>query len=151
MLLYALACRHGWGMRQNEAEGFQWLKKAVDSAQLTIADDEDQTKQGKAMDFQERKTHKARFALGIYELGKSYMEGWGVSQDRALALRCFEIAGNWGDADALTEAGYCYAEGLGCKKDLKKAAKFYREAATKGASMVGQSWYVHICARGWGL
>jgi TPR repeat protein len=140
MLLYALACRHGWGMRQNEAEGFNWLKKAVDSAQLEIAEDEDRTKKGRALDLLERKTHKAQFALGIYELGKSYMEGWGVHQDKALALRCFEIAGNWGDADALTEAGYCYAQGQGCKKDLKKAARFYRLAESKGASMIGQSW-----------
>jgi TPR repeat protein len=55
-------------------------------------------------------------------------------------LRCFEIAGQWGDADALAEAGFCYAEGIGCKKDMKKAAKFYRQAEAKGISMVGNSW-----------
>lgn len=42
----------------------------------------------------------------------------------------------------MAEAGYCYAQGVGCKKDLKKAAKFYREAESKGMSMVGNSWYV---------
>jgi TPR repeat protein len=68
------------------------------------------------------------------------MNGWGIQQDRALALRCFEIAGNWGDADALAEAGFCYSEGHGCKKDLKKAAKFYRAAAAKGMNMTGNSW-----------
>ena len=68
------------------------------------------------------------------------MNGWGVEQDKALALRCFEIAGSWGDSDALTESGFCYAEGIGCKKDLKKAAKFYRMAEAKGVSMVGNSW-----------
>lgn len=46
----------------------------------------------------------------------------------------------WGDVDALSEAGYCYAQGIGCKKDLKKAAKFYRIAESKGVSMVGNSW-----------
>ncbi len=38
------------------------------------------------------------------------------------------------------EAGFCYAEGIGCKKDLKKAAKFYRKAEAKGVSMIGNSW-----------
>jgi TPR repeat protein len=140
MLLYALACRHGWGMRANEAEGVMWLRRAVDSAQLEVAEDEELMKAGKSSDPTERRTHKAQFALGIYELGRSYMEGWGIQKDPALGLRCFEIAGSWGDADSLAEAGYCYAQGLGCKKDMKKAARFYRSAEAKGVSMAGNSW-----------
>ncbi|KAF2806627.1 uncharacterized protein BDZ99DRAFT_448035 [Mytilinidion resinicola] len=140
MLLYALACRHGWGMRKNEAEGVSWLRRAVDIAQLEVAEDEDQTKQGKPSDIMERKTHKAQFAYSIYELAQSYANGWGIQQDKTLALRCYEIAGNWGDPDALTEAGFCYAQGVGCKKDMKKAAKFYRMAEAKGVSMAGNSW-----------
>ncbi|KAI1862294.1 uncharacterized protein JN550_010301 [Neoarthrinium moseri] len=140
MLLYALACRHGWGMRPNQKEGVEWLRKAADGASLEIAEDEDQVKGGKTVDYHERKTRKAQFALAIYELGVSHMNGWGIEQDRALALRCFEIAGNWGDVDALAEAGFCYAQGVGCKKDLKKSAKFYRMAEAKGMSMPGNSW-----------
>ena len=140
MLLYALACRHGWGMRPNQHEGVQWLRKAADSASLELADDETHTKDGKPGDIIEQKTRRAQFALSIYELGVSHMNGWGVEQDKALALRCFEIAGNWGDADAMAEAGFCYTQGSGCKKDLKKAAKYYRMAEAKGMSMVGNSW-----------
>ena len=144
MLLYALACRHGWGMRSNPEEGVQWLRKAADSASLEIADDEDPLKEKESApaDALERKTRRAQFALSIYELGVSHMNGWGIEMDKALALRCFEIAGSWGDADAMTEAGFCYAQGTGCKKDLKKAAKYYRMAEAKGVSMVGNSWYV---------
>ncbi|KAL8714887.1 MAG: hypothetical protein Q9220_001400 [cf. Caloplaca sp. 1 TL-2023] len=143
MLLYALACRHGWGMRPNPSEGVQWLRRAADCASLEIADDEDHQKEGKApLDLQQQKTKRAQFALSIYELGVSHMNGWGIEQDKALALRCFEIAGNWGDADAMAEAGFCYAQGNGCKKDLMKAAKWYRMAEAKGMSMVGNSWLV---------
>lgn len=142
MLLYALACRHGWGMRPNQREGVSWLRKAADSASLEVAGDEDSIKEGKPVDFLEQKTRKAQFALSIYELGVSHMNGWGIEQDKALALRCFEIAGSWGDADALAEAGFCYAQGVGCKKNLKKSAKFYRQAEAKGISMIGNSWYV---------
>ncbi|KAI6783749.1 uncharacterized protein J7T54_001625 [Emericellopsis cladophorae] len=131
MLLYALACRHGWGMRANQKEGVSWLRKAADYAQIEIADDEDQAKGGKHVDAVERRTRKAQFALSIYELGVSHMNGWGIEQDKALGLRCFEIAG---------KAGFCYAQGIGCKKDLKKSAKFYRMAEAKGMSMVGNSW-----------
>ena len=140
MLLYALACRHGWGMRPNQQEGVQWLRKAADSASLEIAGDEDLKREGKPADLLERKTRRAQFALSIYELGVSHMNGWGIEQDKVLALRCFEIAGDWGDADAMAEAGFCYAQGQGCKKDLKKAARFYRMAEAKGMSMVGNSW-----------
>jgi len=140
MLLYALACRHGWGMRANPAEGVLLLRKAVDMAMQEVAEDVDAPSTSPRADFTEKKSHRAQFALAIYELGISHLNGWGVEQDKALALRCFEIAGNWGDADALTEAGFCYAEGIGCKKNVKKAARFYRLAADKGVSMVGNSW-----------
>jgi TPR repeat protein len=140
MLLYALACRHGWGMRANQREGVQWLRKAMDCAMLEVADDERNDGGGHRTDGAEKKTRRAQFALSIYELGVSHLNGWGVEQDKALALRCFEIAGSWGDSDALTEAGFCYAEGIGCKKDLKKAAKFYRMAEANGVSMIGNSW-----------
>ena len=140
MLLYALACRHGWGMRANQREGVQWLRKAADCASVEIAEEEESGRGRGAQDMMGLKARKAQFALSIYELGVSHLNGWGIEQDKALALRCFEIAGNWGDADALAEAGYCYAEGIGCKKDLQKAARFYRQAEAKGINMVGNSW-----------
>lgn len=46
----------------------------------------------------------------------------------------------WGDPDALSEAGFCYANGVGAKRDMKKAAKLYRAAEAKGTNMFGQSW-----------
>ena len=143
MLLYALACRHGWGMRPNQQEGVQWLRKAADCASIEIAVDEETN--GKPADILEKKTKRAQFALSIYELGVSHMNGWGIEQDKTLALRCFEIAADWGDADAMAEAGFCYAQGQGCKKDLKRAAKYYRMAEAKGMSMVGNSWYISSC------
>lgn len=127
-------------MRPNPKESAEWLRKAADCAQLEMAEDDAQIKEGKNVDFLERKTRKAQFALSIYELGVSYMNGWGIDQDKSLALKCFEIAGSWGDVDALAEAGFCYAQGVGCKKNLKKSADYYRQAEAKGMSMVGNSW-----------
>ncbi|OBT93778.2 hypothetical protein VE01_08177 [Pseudogymnoascus verrucosus] len=140
MLLYALACRHGWGMRANQQEGVLWLRKAAESATLEVNEDENAAKGGQAVDVVDQKQRKAQFALSMCELGMSHLNGWGIEQDKVLALQCFEIAGAWGDADALAEAGFCYAQGVGCKKDMKKSAKYYRMAESKGISMVGNSW-----------
>lgn len=137
MLLYALACRHGWGMRPNQKEGVSWLKKVTQLASSEVADDE---KGVTKVAFIEKQGRRAQFALSIYELGVSHLNGWGTELDKGLALNCFEIAGKWGDPDALSEAGFCYANGVGTKKDLKKAAKFYRMAEAKGVNMVGNSW-----------
>ncbi|GAB7361103.1 hypothetical protein MBLNU230_g1141t1 [Neophaeotheca triangularis] len=148
MLLYALACRHGWGMRPNQEEGVLWLRRAIDSSGLEDRAVE-ATLQNVALERQagdvlaadkEKRERKASMALAVYELGISYMNGWGCGKDRSLALRCFELAGSWGDCDALAEAGFCYVQGLGCRVDKKKAAGFYRRAAEGGMSMAGNSW-----------
>lgn len=38
------------------------------------------------------------------------------------------MAARLGDSDAQQELGFCYANGRGCKKDKKEAAKWYRAA-----------------------
>lgn len=121
----------------------QWLRKALDSAMIEVAEDEGPAGPAGAREAHDKKAKRAHFALSIYELGVSHLNGWGIEQDKVLALRCFEVAGHWGDVDALSEAGFCYVEGIGCKKDLRKAAKFYRMAEQKGVSMVGNSWFVY--------
>lgn len=94
MLMYALACRHGWGMRPNPKEGVNWLKKVSKIASEDIEKNEKAGGTGKASDYMERKAMKAQFALSIYELGISHLNGWGTEKDAALALNCFEIAGS---------------------------------------------------------
>ena len=80
-------------MRPNQKEGVAWLRRAADSASLEVADDEESEHDGKSVDSLQKKARKAQFALSIYELGVSHMNGWGIDQDKVLALRCFEIAG----------------------------------------------------------
>jgi len=91
MLLYALACRHGWGMRPNQREGVEWLKKVTQLASSEVADDE---KGVVNVPFIEKQGRRAQFALSIYELGVSHLNGWGTEMDKGLALNCFEIAGS---------------------------------------------------------
>jgi TPR repeat protein len=141
-------------MREQPEEGVRWLRKAletagagleaglVDSRMSTLMDPTaaGTVPSGTKSKSASNKTVQAQYALAMYELGVSSLRGWGCPKDKKLALRCFEIAGTWGDADALAEAGYCYAQGVGCKKDLKKAAGFYRRAEARGLPAVGNSW-----------
>ncbi|KAK4550356.1 hypothetical protein LTR36_003323 [Oleoguttula mirabilis] len=140
MLLYALACRHGWGIRPNAEEGVLWLRKAVEGSSLEGVNLETALSSASQATKVSKGVGKAQFALAIYELGISYMNGWGCAKDKPLALRCYEVAGSWGDCDALAEAGYCWTQGVGCRKDLSKAAGLYRKAADGGMSMAGNSW-----------
>ncbi|XHF98291.1 hypothetical protein AWENTII_001847 [Aspergillus wentii] len=94
MLLYALACRHGWGMRPNQREGVRWLRKAVEAVGPELLDNNNTSVPSKAKELQ--KAYRAQFALSVYELGVSHLNGWGIEQDKGLALRCFEIASQWG-------------------------------------------------------
>jgi TPR repeat protein len=142
MVLYALACRHGWGMKPAPEDGVAWLTRAVESSHLELAEDERKAAgpNVRGEDVANRRANKAQFALGVYELGQSYMNGWGVAQDRALGVRCFEIAGAWGDADGLAAAAHCYMEGIGVRKDLRKSARLFRQAEAKGVNVAGNSW-----------
>lgn len=80
-------------MRPNQKEGVAWLRKAADAVSPDMFDEEEGSRDGGVVDLLEQKMKKAQFALSIYELGVSHMNGWGIEQDKTLALRCFEIAG----------------------------------------------------------
>lgn len=43
----------------------------------------------------------------------------------------YRVAANLGDADAQQDLAFCLANGKGCKKDKKEAAKWYRAAVSR--------------------
>lgn len=150
MLLYGLALRHGWGMRQNPTEAIKWLQTAME-ASLKAFDlegsassdtvDKRATTLNLGKDENISKSKRSQIALALYELGMSYLHSWGTEKNEPMALRSFEMAGNLGDADALCEAAAMYMHsGPGRKKDMHTAARLYRKAGELGASMVGNSW-----------
>ncbi|KAF7800316.1 hypothetical protein EIP86_011565 [Pleurotus ostreatoroseus] len=149
MLMWGLAQRHGWGVEKNEDKGFRWLRKA---AELAVTDLE----KGKDMD---RTAVKSELVLAIYEVGQSFFRGWGVEKDKKMAVvrplailyatrtslntnpqNYFQLAAKLGDPDAQQDLAFCLANGKGCKKDRKEAAKWYRAAVAQGASDIGLAW-----------
>lgn len=135
MLMYALALRHGWGCSKSPQQAISWLQQAASAASGDLA-----ILEGNEKAVFEKKDARAQLALAMYELGASYANGWGVKENKKLALKSFEAAATWGDVDAMQEAGLYYAQGIGCKKDLHRAATFYRTAVTHGAPLTGLSW-----------
>lgn len=152
MLLYGLALRHGWGIRQNAGEAVKWLRSAIGPAINTKSLDEvldselsqqiqnEINKQNSTSGA--KKVNKAQIALALHELGMCHLKAWGTDKDEDMALRCFEVAGSMGDADALSEAAALWMRSgpKGRKKNLMRAAKLYRAAGERGASMVSNSW-----------
>ncbi|OLL23950.1 Protein DSF2 [Neolecta irregularis DAH-3] len=139
MLLYGLSLRHGWGIAANPTEAVIWLRKATEQVDLDtiMSNQRDSQLEGWVL---EGFNGKASLALAIFELGVSHREGWGVQKDPKFALRCFEIAGRLNDVDGCTEAAWCYTNGFGTKRNLKRAAKWYRTAQKLGYNAVGNSW-----------
>ncbi|CDS01052.1 hypothetical protein [Sporisorium scitamineum] len=134
MCMFGMALREGWGARKDPVKGFTWIQRAAARAGEMMS-----TSATPKTD-SELKAIKSELKLSVYELGKCFCYGWGVKMDKHMALEYFELAAKLGDADAQAEAGALYAAGKGCKKDLKKAAMYYRMAEAGGYDTVGLSW-----------
>ncbi|KAF9376498.1 hypothetical protein CPB97_010755 [Podila verticillata] len=94
---------------------------------------------------------RKELVMALYELGMSYLKGWGVHKDKSVAFTYFKIAADLGDPDSQNETALCYYDGIGVDKDMFQSAKYYRLAAAQGASHLGNSWiwkpkYDQYCA-----
>ncbi|GAA6060847.1 hypothetical protein JCM10212_005265 [Sporobolomyces blumeae] len=139
MLMYGLTLRHGWGCQVNAPLGFRYLQMAAES----VVEDLDRVVfGGRTLSESEANTKaaKSELVLALHEIGVSYRFGWGVEKNKKMAVSYFVLAADLGDADAQNDAAYCFANGKGCKKDLKKAAKYYRMAVASGGADWGLSW-----------
>ncbi|KAK0498141.1 hypothetical protein EDD18DRAFT_78636 [Armillaria luteobubalina] len=131
MLMWGLTLRHGWGCPKNEKTGFSWLRKA---AGLVLGDLERQ--QG----ISGKEEVKSGLVLAIYEVGQCFFHGWGVVKDRKMGVNYYITAARLGDPDAQSDLAFCLANGKGCKKDRKEAARWHRRAVAQGQSDIGLAW-----------
>ncbi|KAK2875157.1 hypothetical protein FQN49_001721 [Arthroderma sp. PD_2] len=109
-VLFGLALRHGWGCEPNTEMAVQYLSAAASNS---ASIEEEALRAG----MKKGGAAKGELILAIYELANCYRNGWGVSKDPAAARQYYETAANLGDTDAMNEAGWCYLEGFGGKKD----------------------------------
>ena len=88
MECYYTPCRlrHGWGCAANPEKAVEWLHSAAECASAEV--DENGVRRplvgGNGFTFksEDDKRGGATLALAIYELGQSYMHGWGVQKDK---------------------------------------------------------------------
>ncbi|KAJ3722511.1 hypothetical protein C8R42DRAFT_580528, partial [Lentinula raphanica] len=126
MLMWGLTLRHGWRCRKDEKGGFTWVRQAAEGV---VADLARARRSGRSSELEERGMAKAVLVLAIYEGGQRFLHGWGLAKDQRGVIYHQEAA-RLGDADAQGDLGFCLANGKGCKKDRKEAAKWYRAAVS---------------------
>ena len=134
MLMYGLSLRHGWGCKKNEQMGFKWVRKAAESA---VSDLEKLRTGQTSID---QSSVQAELVLAIYEVGQCFFHGWGVAKDHKMGVSYYMVAARLGDGDAQGDLAFCLANGKGCKKNKKEAARWYRAAVKQGQSDVGLAW-----------
>ncbi|MDE1167237.1 MAG: tetratricopeptide repeat protein [Pseudomonas sp.] len=83
-------------------------------------------------------------------LGQALLDGHGIGQDAALALRWFRIAASAGHLGALNMVGRCLELGWGCAPDLPGAARHYQAAAERSLDW-GQYNYANLLSQGRGV
>ena len=77
-----------------------------------------------------------------YNLGAMYLNGWGVPQDDAAAVKWYRKAADQGHADAQFILGFMYGTGRGVPQDYVAAGRCYRKAAKLGdaATQMARDW-----------
>ncbi|KAF9130757.1 hypothetical protein BGX30_013377 [Mortierella sp. GBA39] len=83
---------------------------------------------------------RKELVMALYELGMSFLKGWGVAKDKVVAFHYFKLAADLGDPDSQNETAQCFMEGVGVEKNGFEAARYYRLASDQGASQLGNSW-----------
>ncbi len=144
----------GKGVAKDHAQARYWFEKAAEE------ENEEAIKKLEEMDsIAEKSSPEAMFQLGrVYEvaynekkavewyhkaaelghveaqynLGRSYLHGWGVEENEVEAIKWLSKAVEQGFAEAQSELGYCYYYGKGVEKDYKQARYWYRKAAQQG-------------------
>jgi TPR repeat protein len=132
LLLYGIALRHGWGVKEDQNSAFYYLQKAAELAVIDINSEQKELSYKEAL--------KPELAVTLFELGNCFRHGWGVVKNKQTAAYYFEYAAKLGDPDAQLELALCYKIGDGVKKNKKEAAKYYRLAHNQGVSVMGNSW-----------
>lgn len=141
LFMYALALRHGWGVPEDQLEAVRLLRMATDAVLLSKSSITDPTTPYRASLGRPRANAVlAPLVVAVYELGVSFMHGWGVDKNKLRAAYYFNMAAQLGDKDAQTELAHCYMRGDGVCQDKRQAAKWFRKAEQQGVHMVQMQW-----------
>jgi TPR repeat protein len=78
-----------------------------------------------------RKAAENGNAIGQYNLGHHYRNGYGVPQDYGEAVKWLRMSAEQGNSDAQINLGWMYWHGRGVPKDYVEAEHWFKKAEVK--------------------
>lgn len=142
-LLYGLALRNGSGVAKDYKESFRYIR---DAAGIHSEDEEvfnfnvDPFQLEKDNDIPEIVPEP--LAPALYECGIAYLKGYGFdSEDEVKGLKYLEKAASLGHIDSICLSGtICSKKSSVRKRDISRAASWFRLAEKRGANLIGSEW-----------
>lgn len=142
-LLYGLALRNGYGTAINHKESFYYIREASGIMSLEV-----EVFNLNIDPFELERNSSIPTVIiepqvpAIYECGISYLKGYSVSSpDEVRGLKCLEKAASLGHLDSMCLCGTIWSKHSNVrKKNLARAAAWFRLAQKNGANLVGSEW-----------
>lgn len=142
-LLYGLALRHGCGVSKDYKESLRYLKAAtgVKSETEEIFDvivDPFEIERNDSLP----QAVPEPFAPALYECGMAYLKGYGLDNpDEQKGLKYLEKAAALGHIDSMCLSATIWSKkSTTRKKDVARAAVWFRLAERRGANLIGSDW-----------
>lgn len=159
-LLYGLALRYGYGVEIDYIQSFYYIKLAT-----SIKSWDNDVFNFEVNPFQLERTinESIPFKLeeplvpALFECGIAYLKGYGIQNiDEYKGLKCLEKAASMGHVDSMCLSGIIWSQEpeiseqsfnstsfdkkIRRKKDVIKAAAWFRIAEKRGANLIGSDW-----------
>ncbi len=123
----------GYGVLQNDDEGYKWLELAAknehQTAQYYLSLGLQDSSPKDALFWLEKSAHLGD-AMAQYTLGLKYKAGDDLPKDSLLAIEWLKRASDNGNSDAQLELGNIYNNGDGVVKDAQQGIMWYELAAS---------------------
>lgn len=128
----------GLGVKKNREEAVNWYRKAAEQGdwkgQLNLGE-VFRLGEGVSKDYQEalkwlQKAAEQGSTAAMGQMGYIYQHGgFGVIQDFSKAITLYETAAQKGEAFSMNQLGWLYENGVGKKRSITEALKWYRKGA----------------------
>lgn len=142
-LLYGLSLRHGCGTSQDQVLSLSYIKKATG---ITSFEDEVYNCNIDPFDLEEKNCIPVKLqeplVPALHECGISYLKAFGVKEvDEYRGLKFLEKAAFLGHVDSMCLCGIIWSQkSHNRKKDIARAAAWFRLADKRGANLIGSQW-----------
>lgn len=159
-LLYGLALRYGYGVDTDYIQSFYYIKlsTAIKSWHNEVFNlNVDPFRLERNLDAYVPTKLEEPLVPALYECGIAYLKGFGAPDiDEFKGLKCLEKAASMGHVDSMCLSGIIWSQDQEAgklapksssnyesrfrKKDVAKAASWFRIADKRGANLIGSDW-----------